>query len=62
MEVRDGLETLSKSLAPRLCGYTVPGNVESSSNTMLVRFVTDGSVFKSGFSAIFIEGNSIDDL
>jgi cubilin len=35
----------------RVCGTTIPAPIQSSSNTMLVRFRTDGSVSERGFMA-----------
>lgn len=56
VEIRDGSEVHSPLLA-RLCGYKLPEDVRSSSNRMFVRFVSDSSVLKMGFSANFISGN-----
>ncbi|GFQ71232.1 tolloid-like protein 2, partial [Trichonephila clavata] len=53
VEVRDGLDLHSTFLA-RLCGYKIPEEVRSTSNHMLVRFFSDSSVLKMGFSANFV--------
>lgn len=57
VEVRDGLELHSRFLA-RLCGYKPPEEVRSTSNHMLVRFFSDSSVLKMGFSATFVTGRA----
>ncbi|XP_054716859.1 tolloid-like protein 1 [Uloborus diversus] len=53
VEIRDGLELHSPLLA-RLCGYKIPPEVRSTGHKMLVRFVSDSSVLKIGFSAKFV--------
>lgn len=52
IEMRDGA---SKELIGRFCGFDVPPNLTSRSNRMLVRFLSDGSVEKTGFTATFIK-------
>ena len=37
----------------KLCGSTVPSPIKSTGNQMLVKFYTDGSVTRKGFSASF---------
>lgn len=37
------------------CGYKIPPDIISSSNQLLVKFVSDGSVQKSGFSAALVK-------
>ncbi|XP_064618038.1 tolloid-like protein 1 isoform X2 [Liolophura sinensis] len=54
IEVRDGHDEDSPVLG-RFCGYKVPGDLKSTKNKMTVKFVSDGSVQKSGFSASFIK-------
>lgn len=54
LEVRDGHEPNSQLLG-KFCGYRMPDDLRSSSNRMLVKFVSDGSVNKAGFSATFIK-------
>lgn len=63
VEIRDGLSLESPILKVH-CGYKVPTDIISSSNQLLVKFVSDGSVQKGGFSALimkeFDECSSID--
>ncbi|XP_064459101.1 bone morphogenetic protein 1-like [Ornithodoros turicata] len=52
VEVYDGHDPNALPLG-RFCGNNIPNDSISSSNKMLVKFVTDGSVNKHGFSARF---------
>lgn len=52
IEIKDGV---TKELLGRFCGFDVPHELTSLSNRMLVRFFTDGSVQKNGFSATFVK-------
>ena len=45
----------SSHLIGKFCGYKVPEDIRSSSNKMLIKFVSDSSVQKRGFSATFIK-------
>ena len=54
LEVRDGHLTNSPLLG-KFCGYKVPESVRSNSNKLLVKFMSDSSVQKAGFSANFIK-------
>lgn len=54
VEVRDG-KTRNSTLLGKFCGFNVPTDIVSSSNTLSVRFVSDGSAQKSGFSATFVK-------
>ncbi|TNM91924.1 hypothetical protein fugu_018936 [Takifugu bimaculatus] len=54
VEVRDG-GTESGPLLGRYCGYEKPGDVNSSSNHLWLKFVSDGSVNKAGFAANFFK-------
>ncbi|XP_022906933.2 protein tolkin-like [Onthophagus taurus] len=54
VEVRDGLTKESQSIGV-YCGYKVPGNITSTGNHLWVKFVSDGSVQKAGFSATFMK-------
>lgn len=55
LEVRDGpLET--SPLIGRFCGYDKPEDVRSTSNTLWMKFVSDGTVNKAGFAANFFKG------
>lgn len=55
VEVRDG-GAESSPLLGRFCGYEKPGDVNSSSNQLWLKFVSDGSVNKAGFAANFFKG------
>ncbi|XP_074032807.1 protein tolkin, partial [Leptinotarsa decemlineata] len=50
LEIKDGLNEDSPVLSVS-CGDKLPSDVTSSSNTMLVRFVSDSLVQKGGFTA-----------
>ena len=55
LEVRDGpLET--SPLIGRFCGYDKPEDVRSTSHTLWMKFVSDGTVNKAGFAANFFKG------
>ncbi|XP_038149701.1 bone morphogenetic protein 1-like isoform X2 [Cyprinodon tularosa] len=54
VEVRDGGSD-SSPLLGRFCGYDKPGNLQSSSNQLWLKFVSDGSVNKAGFAATFLK-------
>lgn len=55
LEVRDGpLET--SPLIGRFCGYDKPDDVRSTSHTLWMKFVSDGTVNKAGFAANFFKG------
>lgn len=57
LEVRDGpLET--SPLIGRFCGYDKPEDVRSTSHTLWMKFVSDGTVNKAGFAANFFKGAS----
>ncbi|VEL40003.1 unnamed protein product [Protopolystoma xenopodis] len=43
----------------RICGFQMPTPVESTKNTMYVKFFSDSSVEKQGFTATFQKGKSI---
>lgn len=53
VEIRDGHDLDSKVLGT-FCGYKIPDDIRSTSNKLLVKFVSDGSVQKAGFSASFM--------
>ena len=55
VEVRDGHDETSP-LIGRYCGYFLPDDIKSTGNRMMVKFVSDGSVNKGGFSADFFKG------
>nr|XP_057905222.1 bone morphogenetic protein 1-like isoform X1 [Doryrhamphus excisus] len=54
VEVRDGNSELSPLLG-RFCGYDKPDNVKSSSSQLWLKFASDSSVNKAGFSATFFK-------
>lgn len=54
VEVRDG-DTPDSRLIGVFCGYKIPPDMRSSSNKLFVKFVSDGSVQKAGFSATFMK-------
>ncbi|XP_017774281.1 PREDICTED: tolloid-like protein 1 [Nicrophorus vespilloides] len=54
VEVRDGLNMESPLLGV-FCGYKLPPDIRSTSNHLLVKFVSDMSVQKGGFSATFMK-------
>ena len=41
----------------KFCGSSIPETIVSSSNSMIVEFVSDYSVTKSGFSAVWSRYN-----
>ncbi|XP_018804642.1 PREDICTED: dorsal-ventral patterning protein tolloid isoform X1 [Bactrocera latifrons] len=54
VEIRDGKDVDSQ-LIGIYCGYILPPNIKSNSNHMYIKFVSDGSVQKVGFSAVFLQ-------
>lgn len=54
VEIHDGL-TLESPILKVLCGYKIPADITSTSNQLLVKFVSDGSVQKGGFSAMIMK-------
>ncbi|XP_059213752.1 bone morphogenetic protein 1-like isoform X2 [Centropristis striata] len=54
VEVRDGSSD-SSPLLGRFCGYDKPDDIKSTSNQLWLKFVSDGSVNKAGFSANFFK-------
>jgi tolkin len=54
VEVRDG-DSNDSRLIGVFCGYKIPPDMRSSSNKLFVKFVSDGSVQKAGFSATFMK-------
>lgn len=55
VEVRDG-HGADSPLIGVYCGYKIPPDIRSTGNKLLVKFVSDGSVQKAGFSATFMKG------
>ncbi|XP_076583741.1 ovochymase-2 [Chaetodon auriga] len=56
VEVYDGYRPDS-SLLGKFCGGTIPDPVESSGNTMVVRFQSDNTLTSKGFSANYTSGS-----
>ncbi|XP_076463979.1 tolloid-like protein 1 [Babylonia areolata] len=54
LEVRDG-NTETAPLIGRYCSYKIPDDIKSAGNRLYVKFVSDGSVQKAGFSAKFVK-------
>ncbi|XP_055081696.1 bone morphogenetic protein 1-like isoform X1 [Periophthalmus magnuspinnatus] len=54
VELRDGASEESP-LIGHFCGYEKPDDIKSSSNKLWLKFVSDGSVNKAGFSANFFK-------
>ncbi|KAL8603880.1 hypothetical protein ACOMHN_049698 [Nucella lapillus] len=54
LEVRDGSDE-SSILIGRFCSYKIPDDIKSTGNKLYVKFVSDGSVQKAGFSAKFVK-------
>lgn len=55
LEVRDGTSETSP-LIGHFCGYDKPEDIRSTSNTLWMKFVSDGTVNKAGFAANFFKG------
>ncbi|XP_059152837.1 tolloid-like protein 1 isoform X2 [Physella acuta] len=56
LEIRDGPTEVSP-LIGNFCGYKIPEDIKSTGRHMYVKFVSDGSVQKQGFSATFVKEN-----
>ncbi|KAH0616082.1 hypothetical protein JD844_026913, partial [Phrynosoma platyrhinos] len=54
LEVRDGTSENSP-LIGHFCGYDKPEDIRSTSNTLWMKFVSDGTVNKAGFAANFFK-------
>ena len=57
LEIRDG-ESSAAPLIGTFCGYKMPKDIKSTSNSLWIKFVSDGSVQKAGFSASFMKVRS----
>lgn len=55
LEIRDGMNENSP-LIGHFCGYDKPEDIRSTSNTLWMKFVSDGTVNKAGFAANFFKG------
>ena len=58
VKVYDGSSKYSTVLMDKTCGSQIPTDVVSSSNLMLIEFVTDSADTASGFQATFTSGRS----
>ncbi|XP_032300134.1 tolloid-like protein 1 isoform X4 [Coturnix japonica] len=54
LEIRDGMNENSP-LIGHFCGYDKPEDIRSTSNTLWMKFVSDGTVNKAGFAANFFK-------
>ncbi|XP_008211528.1 bone morphogenetic protein 1 [Nasonia vitripennis] len=54
VEVRDG-HSADSPLIGLYCGYKLPPDIRSTGNKLLLKFVSDSSVQKAGFSATFMK-------
>ncbi|XP_054258423.1 tolloid-like protein 2 [Macrosteles quadrilineatus] len=54
VEVRDG-PSQDSPLLGKFCGYKLPPDLHSSGNKLFIKFVSDSSVQKAGFSAVFMK-------
>ncbi|NP_001084377.1 tolloid-like protein 2 precursor [Xenopus laevis] len=54
LEVRDGFSE-DHALIGRFCGYEKPEDIKSTSNKLWIKFASDGSINKAGFSANFFK-------
>ncbi|CAG9862752.1 unnamed protein product [Phyllotreta striolata] len=54
LEIRDGIDSNSP-VTGVYCGHKIPSEIISTSNEMTIRFLSDGSVQKTGFSAVIFK-------
>ena len=52
LTIYDGATSNSRLIGSKLCGNTLPGLVNSTGNTMHIRFHTDSSQIRSGFKIV----------
>lgn len=53
LDIYDG-PSVTSPLIGRFCGDVIPtGQIRSTSNTMTLNFITDASVTRAGFSAVY---------
>ena len=57
LEVRDGATSNSTLIGSKLCGSQNPGVIESSGNSMTLRFHSDGTLVRRGFKIQTYIGN-----
>ncbi|NXC12917.1 ASTL metalloendopeptidase, partial [Corythaeola cristata] len=58
VKIYDGSSKSSAVLMDKTCGSKIPNDIVTSSNLMLIEFVTDGADTASGFQATFTSGRS----
>uniref|UniRef100_A0A8D9B309 Metalloendopeptidase n=2 Tax=Cacopsylla melanoneura TaxID=428564 RepID=A0A8D9B309_9HEMI len=54
VEIRDG-HAPDSPIIGTFCGYKLPPDIKSSGTKLMIKFVSDGSVQKPGFSAVFMK-------
>lgn len=54
VEILDGHDVDSPVIG-KYCGYKLPPDVHSTGNKLLIKFISDGSVQKAGFSAAYMK-------
>lgn len=54
LEIRDG-KSEDSTILGKFCGNKIPNEIRGSSNYLFVKFISDSSVNKAGFSATFIK-------
>lgn len=58
VEIRNG-HSADSQLINKYCGYKLPLDVHSTTNKLYVKFLSDSSVQKAGFSATFMKGEFV---
>ena len=59
LEIRDGDSASSPLIGSRMCGTTIPGAIQSTGNSMTIRFHSDGANVRSGFKFGVYAGESL---
>jgi hypothetical protein len=59
LEVFDGYTTDYAKSIGKYCGNSIPTNLTSSTNELLLHFVSDGSVAQSGFKGRYTAGKAV---
>ncbi|CAK8687745.1 unnamed protein product [Clavelina lepadiformis] len=54
LEIRDG-DSETSPLIGQFCGYDLPDDLKSTGNSLLLKFISDGSVNKEGFAVSFFK-------
>ena len=50
VEIRDGNKSSSSLIGNTLCGNSIPNSISSTSNALYIKFTSDGSVRRNGFT------------